>query len=181
MNGRQTLLLCVLLLGNLLSQPAQAEPILNDAEQRAALARYRDCVIHKVQPARSAVAASHLQQACQTIFAADKGGNAAKMGTRQLNMHEMQQEEQEKNRRFHECLLDYLPTVYNDQSAEAMVQLCREQFGTENDKPVSQARPDILLQLLGLRSDKRNKQPQELTIEGDTFVPLVPWQGGQPR
>lgn len=172
--------LCALLFCILLSPAAQSEPLQND-EQRATLALYHDCVLKKVQPAESAVAASQLQQACQRTFAPNQEGRFAKNGTQRLNIQEMQQVEQEQNRLLDDCLLNYLPTVHNDQSANAMIQLCTEQFGSRTDVGPSKNRPNILLQLLGIPPKKPNNASSDLAMEDDSFVPLVPWQGGQAR
>lgn len=172
--------LCALLLTLLPSPSAQSEPSQQE-EQRATLALYHDCVLKKVQPAQSAVAASHLQQACQRTFAPDKGEIFEKNGTQRLNRQEMQRVEREENRLLDECLLNHLPTVHNDQSANAMVQLCTEQFGPGTHAEPSKNRPNILLQLLGIPPQKPGTGSPEWTMENDAFVPLVPWPGGQSR
>ncbi len=179
--GGIRVLFCALVLGSLSPLPVASETTRYDEEQRVALTGYRDCLVNTVQPAQSAVASTYLQQACQRVFAPDQGGTQAKNGTQRLTVPEKQQTEKEINRPFDDCLLRYLPTVHNDQSAHAMVQLCREQFGPVAMEGSPGNKPSKILQLLGITPDRKNREHPDMTIEGDSFVPLVPWQSGQPH
>ncbi|MEO5341425.1 MAG: hypothetical protein H7837_13070 [Magnetococcus sp. MYC-9] len=150
-------------------------------EQGTARTLYRECLLNKVQPALSTVAATQLQQVCRRKFAPDGEVRPGRKGNLVAPLPEEPRMEQEQQERFDDCLLEYLPTVHNDQSANAMLHLCQEQFGAPGDTTTSARTPNKLLQWLGIRSDKPGRQPADLTLEGETFVPLVPWQGGQPH
>ncbi|MEO5351638.1 MAG: hypothetical protein H7835_00245 [Magnetococcus sp. XQGC-1] len=156
-------------------------PLWGEGESRVAPAAYRDCLLQKVQPAQSGLAASHLQQACRRKFAPDMEKTVEKSTTRSGGVQEMQPTEQENNGPVDDCLLNYLPTVHNDQSAQAMLQLCREQFGAPTLPTAADKRPSRLWRLLGIIPDKPQGERPDLTIDGEGFVPLVPWQAGQPR
>ncbi|MEO5363405.1 MAG: hypothetical protein H7838_07255 [Magnetococcus sp. DMHC-8] len=152
-----------------------------DAEQKNARSLYRDCVLDKVQPARSAVAATHLLQACQRRFVPEQGLSLDKAGAARPAGQGVRQPERENEGPFDECLLQQLPTVHNDQSAHAMVQLCREQFGSPGRSAPTDQRPGRIWQWLGIKPDQQKREQSDWTMEGDAFVPLVPWQAGQPH
>ncbi|MBF0461489.1 MAG: hypothetical protein HQL87_08840 [Magnetococcales bacterium] len=174
-------MVCAVLLGSLLPVAAWSESPRADADKPAELALYRDCLVKKVQPAQSAVAAGYLQQACARTFVSPKGASPAKSGTQRPTMADTEQTSRAVTGPFDDCLFQYLPTVHNDQSANAMVELCKEQFGDGTDGAATVHKPNKILQLLGIGSQKPEQEHPDMTIEGDSFVPLVPWQGGQAR
>ena len=178
-SGAFRVLLCTYWLC-LLPHTTWGEEIIHyDDEQQAALAAYKTCLLKHVQPAQSPVAASHLQQACQRQFAPVTSA-VAKNGMQDLSASDEQHRQRENYRLFDECLLHYLPTVHNDPSANALLQLCKEQFGGVVDATVGQ-QPNKIMQLLGFGIQQPSHAQPNKILEGDAFVPLRPWQAGQSR
>ena len=162
-----------------------SEPSSHGFEAAYVLKRYHACIIKNVKSAQSGVAATYLKKACQHQFPSEKFSERAKNKPNQAGVYNLQKREDSDYDAFYNCLLTYLPTVRNDQSANALHQLCKDQFYpvTERSKQ-DETFPlgaNKILQFLGIGQKSPKDSPPHQTIDGDRFVPLTPWQTGNPR
>ena len=171
-----TLIFSVLFLSSI-PAPALSTPLIpTDSDL---LKRYRACLMKNVKPAQSGVAAAHLQRACQRKFSQkDKLSRPKKTANRAV-VYDLNKTDNMDDIPFYDCLLEYLPSVKNDQTARVMHQLCRDQFHPVPDFPPPHKKQNKLLQFLGLGKKRSKDESSHLTIDGDSFAPLVPWQPGR--
>lgn len=140
---------------------------------------YQGCLMRHVKPAKSELAAFHLQQACKRHYVSTPA-----IGKRDLQPSRIQEIRQDKDDDFSlydDCLLQHLPDVKNDQSAKWMVQLCQDQFYPVNAPTSATATQGGILEILR-RIDGSPPQPNLSSaplIDGDTFVPLAPAKAGR--
>lgn len=137
------------------------------------------CILRYVKPAKSGVAATHLQQACHFLFPPDPPPLQTQQGAHRTAIHDFQPTNDPFLVPFYRCLLESLPPVHNDQSATAMHQLCKAQYHPTSDASPPDTRRHPILQFLGIGTQKPPQESPRMGINGTTFVPLVPWQGGQ--
>ncbi|MBF0184015.1 MAG: hypothetical protein HQM06_06470 [Magnetococcales bacterium] len=131
-----------------------------ESAEKAVQTRYRECLLQKVQPSPSALAAEKLHWACQRRYGSERVPGDEEMA-------------------YEECLLGYLPQVQNDASAQVMLRLCEEQFAPRAKQEKQDGLGRAWRWLQGEKTAPGMSVP--LTIDGDRFEPLQPWQGGQGR
>ncbi|MEO5347465.1 MAG: hypothetical protein H7834_13970 [Magnetococcus sp. YQC-9] len=137
----------------------------------AASEAYRDCLLERVKPAKSALAAQYLQQACARRFPDARSGTDLTV----------RPDAEDALLAYDHCLFKQLATVQNDQSAQWMEQFCHDQHhpGTrgqaDGDKPVP------ILNLLNILVGSPQKKPVQdaPNIDGEQFVPLQPAPAGR--
>ncbi|MBF0262309.1 MAG: hypothetical protein HQL97_10810 [Magnetococcales bacterium] len=130
---------------------------------------YRNCLLERVKPAQSALAAQYLQQACARRFPDPRPDKDLAI----------RPDAEDALLAYDDCLFKQLAAVQNDQSAQWMEQFCHDQHhpGTTNagSKPVPMLN---LLNILVGTPEKRATQ-EAPKIDGDGFVPLQPAQAGR--
>ena len=140
---------------------------------------YHACLVNYVKPTKSGVAATALQQACRTLFPPESADTMATLKANAEGVYDIHPADDIDDRPFYTCLMNYLPAVHNDQSANVMIQLCREQFFPVSETLPPQKKPNIILQLLGIEKTSTQGDSPSLLIDGDSFKPLAPQHGGQ--
>ncbi|MBF0127647.1 MAG: hypothetical protein HQM02_10610 [Magnetococcales bacterium] len=133
---------------------------------------YPACLMQYVQPARSALAARHLQEVCARRFPPARPALAV----------DFVAEGAEEQAAYDTCLLRQLAPVHNDQSARWMVRSCQEQF--QPPQMVASPRqngPNGVLEWLQRVDGGGNQQEPPRSaplLDGERFVPLVPVKTG---
>ncbi|MEO5333633.1 MAG: hypothetical protein H7839_16595, partial [Magnetococcus sp. YQC-5] len=144
-----------------------------------AVTSYQDCLLRHVKPAKSELAAFHLQQACKRHYAAAHAtGN---QNVQPSSIQEIRQDKDDDFSLYDNCLLQHLPDVKNDQSAKWMIQFCQDQFYPVNAPTSATATQGGMLEILR-RIDGSHPQPNPTSaplIDGETFVPLTPAKAGR--
>ncbi|MBF0614539.1 MAG: hypothetical protein G8237_05470 [Magnetococcales bacterium] len=138
----------------------------------AASDRMRQCVLEHVKPARSAVAAQYLQQACARRFPAEPNNPAL----------QIQPEVEDGLAAYDHCLFQQLAGVQNDASAAGMEQLCRDQYhpvGWSGEEKGQSPGFFNWLQRIDGGAAPRSDQQDAPRIDGETFVPLAPAKAGR--
>lgn len=159
---------------------AWAQPLANPLDSPKPDRQYHACLVRYVKPARSPLAAKHLSGACRKRYATTERLPQTRPKTGDAPVYDFMPDDMGDDWAYHTCLMRYLPSVTNDHSAAAMVQLC-----TDQHSPVTDATPSIqekhrnILDFFGLNPPQ--KETPDLTIDGGRFIPLRPWQGGQRR
>ena len=172
--------LIILLLFMVLPSLTLAEPYEPLSEAASLRQKYHACIIQYVQSARSGVAASHLQKACQHRYANKDGYAAAvKHKAYDAGVYDLQQSDAVDFVVFYDCLFNHLPKVTNDHSAGAMYQLCKDQYYPTSALTKPQKKKNIILQFLGIGHKKSQNNATDMSMDGDAFVPLNPWTGGR--
>ena len=140
---------------------------------------YHTCLVDYVKPAKSGVAATALQQACHTLFPPEAADSLAIHKTNAERVYDIHPTDDLNYTPFYTCLMNYLPAVNNDQSANVMIQLCRDQFFPVSETLPQEKKPHTILQLLGIGKTSPQGDSPPLLIDGDSFEPLAPRHAGQ--
>ncbi|MBF0190485.1 MAG: hypothetical protein HQL99_04965 [Magnetococcales bacterium] len=133
----------------------------------------RSCLLDHVKPARSALAAQHLQQACTRRFSVAPDSQTL----------EIRPEKEDELYAYDHCLLRHLSGVQNDASAQAMERFCHDQFHPGESAVQGPARVEGVLNWLQAidraPSSRESPSASAPVIDGESFVPLAPARAGR--